>query len=133
MIVIYERKWEILRIEEAKAIHIIEIEKAESYSKKAIDELKKIYPDVERENVLFKDLVFDKIKRQYNITISNSQYIRMGYKYLVLIDTLWSGYTLPTKKLGNPIAIETILNSLNKIKFVKILEEEGIVEVKIKE
>ncbi|HIP90227.1 MAG TPA: hypothetical protein EYH22_01605 [Candidatus Nanopusillus sp.] len=133
MIVIYKREWATVRAEDIKSIHIFELEKAENYSRRIVEVLKQIYPDVEKENVLFKDLVFDNIKRQYNLIISDAMYRQAGYQYIIIVDSLYGGFTFPIKKLGNPDAVQVLLDGSKEIKYVKISEEEGIVEVKLKE
>ena len=101
MIVTYKREWAIVRIEDIRAIQIIELEKAENHSRKRVEILKKIYSDVEKENVLFKDLVFDNIRRQYSMIISDIEYKQAGYKYVAIVDTPCGTFTLPMKKLGD--------------------------------
>ena len=131
MIVTYKREWAIVRIEDIRAIQIVELEKAENHSRKRVEILKKIYSDVEKENVLFKDLVFDNIRRQYSMIISDIEYKQAGYKYVVVVETSYGSLTLPMKKLGNEEAVQMLFDGSKEIKYVKISEEEGVVEVKL--
>ena len=133
MIVTYKREWAIIRIEDIRAIQIVELEKAENHSRGIVKILKKIYPEIEKENILLKDLVFEDIKRQYRMIILDSKYKQAGYKYVVLVDTIYGTFTLPMKKLGNEEAAQMLFDGSKEIKYVKISEEEGVVEVKLTE
>lgn len=105
MIVTYKREWAIVRIEDIRAIQIIELEKAENHSRKRVEILKKIISDIE--------------------------YKQAGYKYVVVVETSYGSLTLPMKKLGNEEAAQMLFDGSKEIKYVKISEEEGVVEVKL--
>ena len=129
MIVVYTRKWNVVRIEDAIVIDIIDLEKGSEYQNEAIKHYKELAEEVSKESVLFRDRVFGRITHHIDLRTANLCYQRMGYKYLFVVDVSSFSFSFPTKELGDQGALEKLKSSKEKIKYVRIDEEKGLLEV----
>jgi len=129
MIVVYTRDGDIIRLEDVTNIEIVEISSSLSYVSKAIDIYKEMAEEYEKENVLFKERIIGRVALSFDVKASGECYMKMGFKYIVIIEGKNRSFNLPVKEIGNPSEIEKLKTMRDKIKYIVIDEEKGVLTV----